>query len=100
MPSLSTPLPPPRALQSLHQLRRHTTTAKRFTGGFWKNVGIDSILLGDFSPRAEPYSFTLPRQVVPTIVMAKGEYKVQIRYTAANHADAVLEMPELQLRIT
>lgn len=85
--------------QSLSQLRRHTTTAKRF-GAFWKNVGIDSVLLGDFAPRAEPYRFTLPRQVVPSIVMAKGEYKVRIRYTAANHADALLEMPELLLRIT
>ena len=59
----------------LSQLRRQTTTSKHF-GAFWKNVGIDSVVLGDYAKRDEPYKFVMPRQVVPTMLMAKGDYRV------------------------
>ena len=53
-----------------------------------------------FSARTEPYSFAMPRQVVPTTVMAKGDYHVNIRYAADNFSDDLLTRPELTIHIT
>jgi len=79
-----------RAGGKLVNLRRRNMTLKSF-GLMWKAVGDDTIDLGSYEAQAEPFHFDLPKQVVPSTVLAKGAYRVQITYSAANVATPLYE---------
>jgi len=74
----------------LDNLRRTNVTAKHFGIG-WQNVGFDSIEMGNYKASDEPQHFEMPKVEVPTMIMAKGKYRVTIAYMCDNVQDTLFE---------
>jgi hypothetical protein len=79
--------------EPLAGLTRTVINYKNFPwpAGF-QRVGVDVVKMGDYAVSAAgtTHSFEMPKAVIPTIIFAKGGYKIDIKYTAESHPGKVL----------
>mmetsp|Transcript_15473 Transcript_15473/g.33766 ORF Transcript_15473/g.33766 Transcript_15473/m.33766 type:complete len:207 (-) Transcript_15473:1171-1791(-) len=76
--------------QQLINLKRHVVTAKKM-GFAFVTVSQEELMLGSFDASPRPVEVSLPPQQVPNTSLAKGKYRIQIKYTAENNPETLRE---------
>ena len=76
---------------SLIGLTRHVTSYKQFPLVGYQKVGSEALPMGNYGPQlSTPQSFDMPKARIPNMVLAKGKYRIDLRYTAHSHPGVVL----------
>ena len=79
-----------RVREPLVALTRTCETLKKFPFVGFTKVGADVLLMGDYEPQDALHTFEMPKATIPTTTLARGPYKVEVRYTASSHEGVVL----------